>query len=349
MRRVRTERERHCAIADAPSQTRPSWPTPRGTCILGLVTAALRLTLCLLAALVATGCHGGAPFTRERAIAQLRATYPDAALPSDDLPPGVVAHEDLVYARRESGELRLDLYRPVAASVHPGVIVVHGGGWQSGDRTMERPLAKGLAARGYVAATVSYRLGKDGRFPAALDDLRDAVRWMRDHAAQFAVDSEHVGAVGGSAGGQLVALLGAMAGARSGTPQTSSAVQAVVDIDGLADFTGQALVDKENANPGAPTRFLGGSYGERAEVWREASAISHVGPKSAPTLFIDSTAPTPILPGRPEMCEKLKALSIDCAIVVVPNTPHPFWLMEPWFDVTIEAADRFLQRHLRQP
>jgi pectinesterase len=302
-----------------------------------------------VAARLISACHKSAPFTRERAVEQLRATYPDAALPSDNLPPGVVAHEDLVYARRESGDLALDVYQPGTPGAHPGVIVVHGGGWQSGDRQMERPLAKRLAALGYVAATVSYRLGKEGRFPAALDDLRAAVRWLRDNAARFAVDADHVGAVGGSAGGQLVALLGAMAGAPKSAAETSSDVQAVVDIDGLADFTGQALVDKENANPGAPTRFLGGSYQDRTAVWREASAITHVGPRSAPTLFIDSTAPTPILSGRPEMCDKLKALSIDCAIVVVPDTPHPFWLMEPWFDVTIETADRFLRRHLRQP
>jgi acetyl esterase/lipase len=311
------------------------------------VTSHARVAFCLAVANLAAACRNAAPFTRERAIEQLRATYPDAALPSDDLPAGVAAHEDLVYARRASGDLALDLYAPSVSGPHPGLIVVHGGGWQSGDRRMERPLAKQLAARGYVAAAVSYRLRKDGRFPAALDDLRAAVRWLRENAARFAIDPDHIGAVGGSAGGQLVALLGSMAG---GAPrEASSDVQAVVDIDGLADFTGRALVDKENAQPGAPTQFLGGSYEERAEVWRDASAITHVGPKSAPTLFIDSTAPTPILPGRPEMCDKLKALAIDCAIVVVPNTPHPFWLFEPWFDTTIETADRFLGRHLRHP
>jgi acetyl esterase/lipase len=324
------KRGRSCATTDRAHNAKRAWST------------AVRF----LVASVAVACHNAAPFTRERAIEQLRASYPDAALPSDELPSGVIAHEDLPYARRESGDLRLDVYQPATPGLHPGVIVVHGGGWQSGDRRMERPLAKQLAARGYVAAPVSYRLGKEGRFPAALDDLRAAVRWLRDNADRYAIDHDHIGAVGGSAGGQLVALLGATAGAPRGPSETSSEVQAVVDIDGLADFTGQALVDKENANPGAPTRFLGGSYQDRGNVWREASAITHVGPKSAPTLFIDSTAPTPILPGRPEMCAKLKALAIDCAVVVVPNTPHPFWLLQPWFGITIDTADPFLRRHL---
>jgi acetyl esterase/lipase len=295
----------------------------------------------------ALGCHSSAPFTRERAVEQLRSRFPGATLPSDALPSGVLADEEIVYVREPERELRLDVYRPAGEGPHPGLIVVHGGGWQSGDRTMERPLAKRLATLGYVAAPVSYRLGREGRFPAALDDLRAAVRWMRENAPRYAIDAEHIGAVGGSAGGQLVALLGATDGATDSA--VSCDVQAVVDIDGLADFTGQALVDKEAAQPASPTRFLGGSYQERPDVWRDASAISHVGPRSAPTLFINSTAPTPILPGRAEMCDKLKALGIDCAIVVVPDTPHPFWLMEPWFDVTVETADRFLRQHLRRP
>ena len=299
-----------------------------------------------LAIAVASGaCRQSKPFARDRVIEQLHTSYPDAALPADELSPGVVAYENLVYVRRPKVDLELDLYAPGDPGRHPGVIVVHGGGWQSGDRTMERPLAKRLAARGYAAATVGYRLGDAGRFPAAFEDIRDAVRFLRESAARFSIDPDAIGAVGGSAGGQLVALLGATSGRRE---NDAASVQAVVDIDGLADFTGPALLDKEKRDPGSPTRFLGGPFAERAEVWREASAITHVGPASAPTLFINSTAPTPILPGRPEMCAKLHALGIDCAIVVVPDTPHPFWLVEPWFDLTVDHVDAFLRRHLRR-
>jgi acetyl esterase/lipase len=314
-----------------------------------------KLALFIAAASLATACRKGGPprpFTREGVIEQLRASYPHAALPSDELPPSVLADEDVVYVHRPERDLELDVYRPVGGGLHPGLIVVHGGGWETGDRRMERPLAKRLSALGYAAAPVSYRLGKEGRFPAALDDLRSAVAFLRENAARFAIDPDRIGAVGGSAGGQLVALLGATNGAArfdaDGAPRAPCDVEAVVDIDGLADFTGRALVDKENAHPGAPTRFLGGSYAERTEVWREASAIHHIGPRSAPTLFINSTAPTPILPGRSELCDKLKALGKTCEIIVMPGTPHPFWLVEPWFDATVKAADRFLRAHLER-
>src|SRR4029077_5476274 len=117
----------------------------------------------------------------------------------------------------------------------------------------------------------------------------------------------------------------------AGGDGVTSDLAAVVDIDGLADFTGADLLAKENRQAGAPTQFLGGRFADRAETWRAASALFHVGPKSAPTLFINSNGPSPILPGRTEMRDRLRALGIDSEIVVIPGTPHPFWLVNPWF------------------
>jgi pectinesterase len=296
-------------------------------------------------------------FSRASVIAQLGPSHAGVSLPSDELPENVEAHEELTYARAGADDLALDLYRPKRVSRPPVVIVVHGGGWERGDRRMERPLAKQLAARGLAAATVSYRLGAAGRFPNALFDLESAVRWLRTQAARFDLDAGRIGAVGGSAGGHLVALLGVSAGEPGlvgGAGEGDASVRAVVDIDGLADFTGPALVAKEEKNPGAPTRFLGGSYAERREIWRLASPINHVGPRSAPTLFIDSSATSgapragaPILPGRAEMRDRLRAFGIRSELVVLPETPHPFWLVNPWFDVVVARTTAFFNDQLR--
>ncbi|HWA77954.1 MAG TPA: alpha/beta hydrolase [Polyangiaceae bacterium] len=291
------------------------------------------------------------PFTREVVLSELATRYPSVSLPADRLPPGVVAQENLTFAPDTRPALALDVYRPAGETPLPAILLVHGGGWERGDRTMERPFAKRLAALGFIAVPVSYRLGPPGRFPNALFDLKAAVRWLRANAARFTLDPKRVGAVGMSAGGQLVALLGASNGVDrlegpGGRQQQSSAVQAVVDIDGLVDFTENALLEKEEREPGAPTRFLGGPYLERATTWRDASAIFHVGPRSAPTLFINSTAPTPILPGRPEMLKKLIAEKVTARQVVIPDTPHPFWLLNPWFEPTLRAAAQFLREQL---
>jgi acetyl esterase/lipase len=315
--------------------------------------AARRLTLAGSIAILASSfvaCRSeSVPFTRESVLEEYRTTHPDIRLPESEPPGTVRRNEDLTYSTAGGTPLKLDLYSPPRPGPHPVVLMVHGGGWERGDRFMERPFAKHLAARGYATATVSHRLHEAGRFPAPLHDLKAAVRWLRENARRYDLDPTRVAAVGASSGGQLVALLGAsntverLEGAES---PTSSAVQAVVDIDGLADFTGPALLEKERKDPGAPTRFLGGPYEARRTVWREASAITHVGPQSAPTLFVNSTAERPILPGRPEMCAQLRTLDIHCEIIVVESTPHPFWLVEPWFSPTVDHVDRFLRSHL---
>jgi acetyl esterase/lipase len=291
------------------------------------------------------------PFTRESALSDVKKRYPSAELPQDQLPENVSAEENIGFDSRVSPPLALDVYRPRGTSLAAAVLVVHGGGWERGSRAMERPFAKRLAAQGFVAVPVSYRLGEKGRFPNALFDLKAAVRFLRANAERFGIDAEHVGALGGSSGGQLVALLGATNGVATlegpgANELQSSAVQAVVDIDGLADFTAKELVEKETGSPGAPTRFLGGGFRERTTTWRTASALTHAGPNSAPTLFINSTAPTPILPGRQALSEKLLRAGVESSVVTLPDTPHPFWLLEPWFEPTLREAARFLKRHL---
>lgn len=291
------------------------------------------------------------PFTRESALADAKKQYPNALLPEDALPEGVQAEENVIFDHGASPPLALDVYRPRGESLHPAVLIVHGGGWERGSRTMERPFAKRLAAQGFVAVPVSYRLGEKGRFPNPLFDLKSAVRFLRDNAQRFAIDADHVGAVGGSAGGQLVALLGASNGVAAlegprGSSSTSSALQAVVDIDGLADFTAAELLEKEARTPGAPTRFLGGGFQERRATWITASPLTHATRSSAPTLFINSTVKTPILPGRQAMSEKLLGAGVDSSVVTLPDTPHPFWLLEPWFEPTLRETARFLKRHL---
>ena len=286
--------------------------------------------------------EGVTEFSLDTAEKKVREKYPGISRPTAALPKGVVAAENLTYAVVDGQILQLDLYRPEGIGPHPVVLIVHGGGWETGSRHMERPLAKHLAARGYITVPVSYRLGERGRFPAALNDLKAAIRWLRAHSVDLALEGQRFGILGGSAGGQLAALLGA-------ENDPAAHVDAVVDIDGLADFTGQDLLDQQAAKPSAPVRFLGGSYADQPGVWRAASAITHVTKTSAPTLFINSTVTSPILPGREAMRDKLRAAGVASDLIVVPDTPHPFWLFNPWFDRVLDEADKFLRPQLAVP
>ncbi len=275
--------------------------------------------------------------------------YPYVTRLSTELPPGVKAQTGLVYARYGTREMRLDLFRPEGKGTFPAVIVVHGGAWITGNHAMENPFAMELARRGYVAATVEYRLSNEAKYPAQIHDLKAAVRYLRANAARYNIDPNRIAAVGASSGGHLVALLGVTNGlanfeGEGGNTGVSSAVQSVVDIDGTATFIDPGNIEKEKKGPlDTNTRLIGGTFAEKPEVWREASPITHVRRASAPTLFINSSSLRPFQQ-REEMMAKLKALGIVSEMVVIPDTPHPFWLFHPWFDQTVEHVDDFLKR-----
>ena len=292
------------------------------------------------------------PFTLDTVMEDLRVTHPEASRVSEALPPGVEAHEELTYAQPDGQPLGLDLYRPATKAICPAVILVHGGGWLSGDRRMERTFAKQLAARGYVAVPVSYRLGTPGRFPAPIHDLKAAIRWLRAHHEAYGIDPAHIGAAGGSAGGTLATFIGASNNLASlegdlGNPQESSAVQAVVNIDGSVNFMDNQLIQSSETKPSPYWEYVHGLYRDHRDVWIAASPLFYIGPQSAPTFFIKSTAKTPILAGRDEMSARLKIFGIDSGIIQIPNTPHPFWLVHPWFEQVLDLTDQFMARHLK--
>jgi pectinesterase len=294
------------------------------------------------------GDGGRAPFMVEGVIKELSAAGWAVRHPSEPPPGSVFGVENLAYLRRDNQVLRLDVYRPRDLRRRPAVLILHGGGWESGSRHMERALAKALAAKGFVAIPLSYGLAEHGRFPAAVRDVKAAVRWTRNHANDHQIDPAFVAVIGASAGGQLAALAGASNGVLaldtpSATTPIASLIQAVVDIDGAASFPDPALIAQENRRRGATSRFLGGNYAERPETWRAASALPHVGPQSAPTLFIATNGASPILPGHRQMAARLNALGIVARVEDLPaGTPHPFWLVEPWFTPLVGQVADFL-------
>jgi len=314
----------------------------------------MRLTtgVIIFAAAASIAVAAAPVFTIESVLAGLRESHPEATRVDDDLPAGITSREDVTYLSRDGKDLQLDLYRPAGQAALPAVLIVHGGGWIAGDRTMERPFAKHLAARGYVAVPVSYRLGVAGRFPAPVYDLKAAVRWLRGHAREFGIDEKQIGIIGGSAGGTLAVTVGATNGLNemegpAGPPAKSSSVQAVVDIDGSVTFMDNALIELAETAPSPYWEYVHGVYSKNPAVWLAASPLYYVSRQSAPTLFIKSTATQPILAGREEMSARLKLLGVDSAMIEFPNTPHTFWLVHPWFERAVDETDAFLRRHLK--
>lgn len=158
-----------------------------------------------------------------------------AAAPED----GYRVLYDQVYARRSSQALKGNLYLPATAGPAPAVVMIHGGGWSSGKAGDMTRFAERVVKAGFAVFNVTYRLAPDHKFPAQLEDVRDAVRWLRTHSAEFHIDPDRIGAWGYSAGAHLAMLLGtvdadALDDAAPGAP--SPRVAAVVAGAGPTDL-----------------------------------------------------------------------------------------------------------------
>ena len=262
--------------------------------------------------------------------------YPFIQIASAALPAGVRKVADQTYIQYESRCLKLDMYLPAGLRL-PVVVLVHGGGWRSGYRSEFAPMAVRLAQHGYAAVTVSYRLSGEARYPAAIEDVQAAVRWVRGNAERYGLDPKHIALAGGSAGGQIASLAAV-------TGQGASAVQAVINIDGLSDFTSELALkyeDDPKKNPSAAGAWFGGRYADKTAQWREASPIQYVRPGMPPILFIGSAQPR-FSAGREEMMAKMAQAGVASQKLILPDTPHSFWLFDPWLQPTVDATINFL-------
>ncbi len=300
-------------------------------------------------------------FTVWSSYQKIRKQFPDARLVESVVPPGVTAETNLVYCRQNGRDLHLDAFYPTKASrgqLRPAVLLIHGGGWRSGDRSQHEPMAQRLAAAGYVAVTPEYRLSTEAQYPAAVHDLKAAIRWLRANARQYGIDTNRIATLGFSAGGQLAALLGA-----TGNPATagqalptlegagchqghSTAVQAVVDIDGLLAFDHpESGEGDDRKSTSAATYWFGGPKAQTLALWHEASALTYADRQTAPIVVINSSVDR-MHAGRDDLLKQLTARGIYSEVHTFPEAPHVFPLFHPWFEPTMAYTITFLNKVL---
>ncbi len=263
-------------------------------------------------------------------------------------PPGVTCTTNVV-AEYPEHTVTVVVYCPDKQGVYPTILDIHGGGWQSRQVESDKPMMERLAERGFVTVLVSYRLAGEAKYPAALDDCKAAVRWMRANAHKFKIDAENIGVMGGSAGGHLAGLLAMTTGLKEfegkGPFQDQpSKVKACIVMAATQDLLA-AHSDKPSTNLVA---FFGGDAKQMPKVYTQASPITHVRKGVPPTIFIEGEKDT-LKIGRAEMQEKLRALGIETEVYTLKQAPHPFWMSEPWVSETVEIADKFFKKHLSRP
>ena len=267
------------------------------------------------------------------------------------LPETVSMTPDLVYAKYGERELHLDLYAPKAGNgPFPAVVFIHGGGWESGDKTRFRRQAALLAEKGFVTACIAYRLSGEAKFPAAVYDSKAAVRWMRANAKQYRINPDKIGAAGGSAGGHVVAFLGVTADmpefeGDGGNSGYSSRVQAVAALYPVVDFVSFGKLAGSGDN--AMTKFLGATYAQKPELWAKASPVTYVSKKSAPTLFMHGTEDKIPIQHSIDMMKQLKAAGVYSDIFVAKGAGHGFANGPQWFEPSVRRMEEFFTKMLK--
>jgi len=207
-------------------------------------------------------------------------------------PAGVQYEKDIEFGKGGDTALKLDIARPEKADKRlPCIVVIHGGGWRGGNFKVHVPEIFDFASQGYVSATVQYRLVPAARWPAQIEDVKCAVRYLRANAEKYGIDKERLGAIGFSAGAHLSMLLGTMdkkdgLEGNGGNPNELSKVQAVVSYFGPTDLAQKDFPDIVN---GMLSDFLGGSPEARAAEFKAASPITYIDKDDAPILHFQWT------------------------------------------------------------
>lgn len=239
---------------------------------------------------------------------------------------------DIIYCKNEKYTLKLDAYIYKSNLKLPALLLIHGGGWSSGDKIMLKPLAYTMSKKGYNCFSIEYRLSDEAKYPASINDILEALQFIKTNASKFNIDTLKIGVLGCSSGAQMASLLGT---------KYPEKFQAIINLDGILAF------HHPESNEGTyATKWLGGTYEEIPEIWKEASALNHVNKKTPPILFINSQFDR-FHAGRDDMIKILNKYNIYNRVVEIKDSPHTFWLFEPWFNDTISYVTSFLDQQFK--
>ena len=252
---------------------------------------------------------------------------------------------DLVYKKSNLRELHLDAFYKKQKAIQPAVILIHGGGWRSGNKSQMHFLAQEIASKGYSCFAVEYRLSDEAKYPAAILDVKTAIKYIKENALQFNVDSNKIAVLGCSSGAQMASLIGVTNGIpkfEESISNQNSNVQAIINMDGILAFN-----HPESKEGKVAALWLDGSNEEKPEVWEEASALTHANKNSPPILFINSDIPR-FHAGRDDMIAILTKFGIYSDVKTLFNSPHSFWFFDPWFDEIVNYSTQFLDKIFKQ-
>lgn len=265
-------------------------------------------------------------------------------------PDDVRFDDDVVYGKGGDVDLTLDLARPKEAKgTSHCILIIHGGGWAAGQKESHDDMTWEFARRGWVAASVGYRLAPKHPFPAQVEDVKCAVRFLRAHAEEYGIDPKKIGAMGFSAGAHLSMMLGVMGKddgleGDGGWADQSSQVQAVVSFFGPADMLAEDLPAQSKD---ILRHWIGGAASDMAEEYREASPLTYVSPGDAPMLLLQGTK-DPLIPHTQAyvMVEALTQAGVPGRVELLIGAGHG-WGDPVELKRSLEVTCAFFEERLR--
>ncbi len=271
----------------------------------------------------------GCPCESRQAAGKSSCSRQDSTKPLYD----VRVEKDVSYLGPERAE-KCDFYMPADADKEqrfPGIVIIHGGGWMLGDKgkAREQNIGTTLARQGYVCISINYLLAEPNKpsWPQSIYDCKSAVQFLRKNAQTYHIDPNHIGVIGGSAGGHLAAMVGLVGpevGLEPPAPYKgiSSRVQAVVALYGAFDLS--AFESKKTDKPRISV-FLGASREDNPNLWALASPVNHISRDDPPFLVLHGTADKVIdYKQSVELDEKLRQNGVETQLVLIEGAPHTF-------------------------
>ena len=267
------------------------------------------------------------------------------------VPEGVTVYRDLAYVTDGHERQKLDLYVPETGENLPLIIWIHGGAWRGGDKTHYMPIE--YLKAGYAGASLNYRLSQHAIFPAQIEDVKAAVRWLRANAETYRLDPNRFAAWGSSAGGHLVAMLGTAGDVKEfevgENLEVSSRVQAVVDYFGPTDFLQMDAHRLPNGLvhdvPDSPeSQLVGEPIQEHQDRVARANPVTYVS-KDAPPFLIVHGDKDPLVPYQQSVLlnDALEKVGVPVTFYKVEGGGHG-WFKDPKVP---ELAKAFLEQHLK--
>ena len=257
---------------------------------------------------------------------------------------GVQQTNNLVYSQRHGRPLHIDIFVPQKVNrTQTVVMLVHGGGWKKGDRSGEHTKAAWFSSLGYIAVCPEYRLSGEATFPAAIHDLKDAIRWTRSNASQWGANPDNIVLMGFSAGAHLVALA-ATAGPEAGldlpdSKKRSSSMAACIAVAGPSITNDERALLNARKQGSNYQLFFGGLPEAIPDIYEQASPLHWVSGNEPPMLFITE--------GNPEahkaIRSRLEKMGIRNEGFNLTGGLHSEWNWEPWFTPTMEVTENFIR------